>query len=120
MDRLFCVARGCGRPSALFCGDSQKLEAVFNQAYSLKAFLDPSNFKSYDELKKRMEKVLGITDSRGPARAVEQRREEEDDGDDLGNDEPVRAQPRQATRSAPVADDEEDEMDFFKRIAEGK
>jgi hypothetical protein len=36
------------------------MEAVWKKCHSLKAFLDPSNFKSYDELKARLNKVLGV------------------------------------------------------------
>src|SRR5574343_88768 len=38
--------------------DDAKLEAIWKQEHSLKQFLEPSNFKSYEELKKRLELVL--------------------------------------------------------------
>ena len=46
--------------SALSSDDS-KLESIYNNLYSLKAFLDPKNYKSYDELKARLNKVLGTS-----------------------------------------------------------
>lgn len=49
-----------GPPSALFGGDLAKQEAVFNQLYRLDEFIDPKNFKTYDELKERLNKVLGL------------------------------------------------------------
>lgn len=39
--------------------DDKKLEEVYKKEYSLKEFLDPSNFKSYDELKNRYLAVVG-------------------------------------------------------------
>ena len=38
--------------------DDEALEALWNKEYSLTAFTDPSNFKSYDELEKRLNAVL--------------------------------------------------------------
>ena len=46
--------------SALYEGDESRLEEVYNNLYSLQDFLDPKNYKSYDELKSKMNKVLGI------------------------------------------------------------
>jgi len=40
--------------------DDAKLEALWNKEYSLKEFLDAKHFKSYDELKVRLNKVLGV------------------------------------------------------------
>lgn len=40
-------------------GDDKKLEALWNTQYDLSEFIKPSNFKSYDDLKKRMDRVLG-------------------------------------------------------------
>ncbi len=39
--------------------DDDKLEAIYNQEYSLKEFTDPSTFKSYEELNLRLTRVLG-------------------------------------------------------------
>ena len=45
--------------SALFDGDDEKLEELWKTQYALSEFTDPTTFKSYDELKKRMNEVLG-------------------------------------------------------------
>ena len=50
------------QPNALL-SDDDKLEKIWKSEYSLKEFLDPSNFKSYDELKKRFEAVIGVTEN---------------------------------------------------------
>ena len=45
--------------SAIFDGDDDKLEELWKSQYSLTEFTAPENFKSYDELKIRLETVLG-------------------------------------------------------------
>ena len=52
-------------PSALLNGDDTELEALWGKQYSLKEFTDNSNFKSYDELKKRLDVVLSGTTTVG-------------------------------------------------------
>ena len=43
--------------------EDDEIEAIWNKQHSLSAFLEKSNFKSYGELKARLDKVLGVTDS---------------------------------------------------------
>ena len=45
--------------SALYESDESKLEAVYNQLHNLNEFTDPKNYKSYDELKAKLMRVLG-------------------------------------------------------------
>ena len=40
--------------------DDDKLESIWKKEYSLKEFLAPDNFKSYDELKAKLDRVLGL------------------------------------------------------------
>jgi hypothetical protein len=40
--------------------DDDELEAIWNKEYSLKEILDPKNFKSYDDLKSKLDRVLGL------------------------------------------------------------
>lgn len=46
-------------PSELFNGDEAKLEAVYDKQYALGEWLDPANYKTYDQLKARLSLVLG-------------------------------------------------------------
>jgi len=46
-------------PSPLFGGDDSKIEELWKKEHSLKDCIDPSKFKKYDELKGRLDKVLG-------------------------------------------------------------
>jgi hypothetical protein len=45
-------------PSAI--GDDDRIKEIWEQEHKLMEFLDPKNFKSYDELKKNLERVLAI------------------------------------------------------------
>lgn len=47
-------------PGPLF-EDEDKMEQIWNKESSLKEILDPKNFKTYDELKARLDRVLGVT-----------------------------------------------------------
>ena len=57
--------------SELFKGDDKALEGIYKQEYPLKDFLDPKNYKSYAELKKKLIEVVGETALDGPATAEE-------------------------------------------------
>ena len=82
--------------------DDDALEAVWKKEYSLAELVAADKFKSYDELKKRLESVLKLT-SAAPARQVV---EEEEDVD--REPAPVAA--------APSADD--DALKYFQQLAE--
>ena len=47
-------------PAPLFDGDDDKLEALWKKEYSLKEFLEPKHFKSYEVFKAKLDKVLGF------------------------------------------------------------
>ena len=85
-------------PSALLDGDDAKLEALWKKQYSLKDFLDPKHFKSYDVLKAKLDKVLGL-DGAAPVSKVK-----------AENITPA------MTTLSPDLDDEE--LDYFKSLAE--
>lgn len=62
-------------PSKLNKSDKE-LEEILNKQYDLSEFTDPKSFKSYDELKAKLEKVLGNETSGRTAETVQ---EEKDD-----------------------------------------
>jgi len=88
-------------PSELFDGDDTQLEELWKKQYSLTAFTDPSNFKSYDELKQRLMDVVG---------------------DDIRSNDGTSAPTIQETsetlesKSESVAE-ETDALDYFERLA---
>jgi hypothetical protein len=68
-------------PSAI-SDDDTELEEIYNSMYNLSEFIAPSRFKSYDELKKRLDLVLGNTTATPPAREqAAAEKSYEDDGD---------------------------------------
>ena len=87
----------------------EELEAIYKKEYSLAEFLAPSNFKSYDELKTRLDTVLSGTVATKTAAAMV---DEEDE---------VPFKPDFKSEPAPVmatADAEEDDaMSYFEKLA---
>ena len=103
--------------------DDSELEKVWRSEYSLQEFVNPSTFKSYDELQSRLNVVLG----KGKPRVDRETLEDEDDFEI----------PTQSRSSRPVfnsvantvtrepalpkvaaAADEDDTLSYFARLAE--
>ena len=81
---------------------------VYEKLYSLQDFLKPENYKTYDELSMKLNKVLGIDAGHAPAAAP------------VMNEAPA-AQP--VNDPAPFADtedsssDEDDTLSYFAKLA---
>jgi hypothetical protein len=88
--------------------DDDDLEKIWKSEYALSEFLDEKNFKSYDELKTRLNKVLGI------------------DGGEVAVAKPnppatpkAESKPKATVESEkPWADDDEDDVSYFEKLAE--
>lgn len=104
-------------PSAVSEDDSD-IEAIWAKQHSLTQFLDPKHFKSYEELKKKLDMVLGNTGTPG-------KRAEEVDLDD----DQVLATPKVATNTTPKVaekappkdvdfDDDDESISYFAKLAE--
>jgi len=89
--------------SALLNGDDEKLEELWKKEYSLKDFTEKKNFKPYDQLKTRLDKVLGFDG------APIVKSKAEDSIATLKDDTSVLNKPLHA--------DDED-LDYFKSLAE--
>lgn len=99
-----------GEPKALFDNDKE-LEKVWKQEHSLKPFLDPSKYKSFAELSRKLNEVLELNVAA-----------------DIGDvDLPKKAEPpvqktapakSLPTKTVVVEDDEEEDLSFFKKLAE--
>ena len=60
--------------STALADDDDKLESIWKSQFKLNEFIDENNFKTYDELKARLNKVLGLdgdTYSQAPTRNTE-------------------------------------------------
>jgi hypothetical protein len=88
-------------PSVLGGFEDEDLEELWKKCNSLKEFVSPENFKSYDQLKTRLDTVLGT--KRTPV---------------VKNDESFESE---EVRSAPTStseDDEDDTLSYFQKLAE--
>jgi gp32 DNA binding protein like len=81
-------------PAAL-SDDDEKLEKIWKSEYSLKEFVDAKHFKSYDQLKDRLTLVLGLN-------GVTQ----------------ISSKAEDATLTSAPSLGDDDEMDYFKSLAE--
>ena len=104
--------------SALFESDDD-IEAVWNKQYSLTSFLDEKNFKSYDELKKKFEMVMGLN---GAAAAPTKRAEEIDLDEDDTNVRAFTPKAEKAPMKAPPKevdfDNDDESLSYFAKLAE--
>lgn len=94
------------KPAPLSDDDSE-LEEIYNQVYSLNDLLDRKNFKTYDELKAKFEKVISgnSTSSKKQYAEADERKEA-----------PVLKE-KSAPIQSVVDDDDDDDLSFFKNIA---
>ena len=96
-------------PKALYEGEEERLEVVYNQLYSLQDFLKPENYKTYDELKLKLNRVLGVDAGVSMDAPMESA--------------PVVEQPMAAAASEPMANtasddgDDEDTLSYFAKLA---
>ena len=96
----------------LFEGNDDKIEAVWKGQHALQQFVDPSNFKPYEELKKKFDEIIGNT-SGAVSNVTETVLEHAEKFGPAGgaNDIPI---------EQPVSTDEksDDAMSYFKKLAE--
>ena len=88
--------------------DDDALESVWKKENSLKEFIDADQFKSYDDLKKRLEYVLG---SKRPTSSIE-----EEDTDRGAAEELVTA--AVSTTPSSLNEDDDDALSYFAKLAE--
>lgn len=101
--------------------DDEKMETVWKQCYSLKEVIAPSNFKGYDELQAKLHKVLGLASSpRASSSTAEDEIDDEIDMSRLSSKPAAKeasAPKIKEISSAPVDDDEADDLEYFKNLA---
>ena len=99
--------------------DDDAMEAVWSKEYSLSELVAPDKFKSYDELKKRLDYVLG---NKGTPRYEDPETSDEDTsrGPVRELDEDLRTQLSNLSSSKSVSvdeDEDDDTMKYFERLA---
>jgi hypothetical protein len=93
--------------------DDGELESIWKREHSLKEIVDLKNFKSYEELKKRLDDVMGYT---GSAPAPRASAPVEEEAPWVETPKPVTTKQK---ASAPVVEEEEDEdLAMFRKLAE--
>ena len=96
--------------SGLYDGDESKLEAVYNQLHDLSEFTDPKNYKSYDELKAKLMRVLGEDSQLGaPTMQQEQTMNTPAPEPEYKVAEPITAEE--------MSSDDDDTMSYFAKLA---
>lgn len=96
-------------------GNDAKLEEVYNQLHSLAEIVDPSKFKSYDELEKRFN---AVTNSRPVASAPSLEEQEKDLDEMLNPQEDILAELETSyTKAKSSAASEEDDEDLQRFMA---
>lgn len=97
--------------------DDDEIEKIWNKQHSLVQFLEEKHFKSYDELKKKFEMVMGLN---GASTAAVK------PAADVDLDDVPTARVTQKAEKAPVKvpakevdfDDDEDSLSYFAKLAE--
>jgi hypothetical protein len=89
---------------ALFDND-EDMETVWRQEHSLQAFLDPSNFKSYDELNAKLHSVLGLNENGSVEPAAAR-----------ATAKPVEV-PTTTTTTTMSTEPDDDDLEFFRKLA---
>ena len=105
--------------SPLLEGEDAELESLWRTQHSLQEFVQPSEFKSYQELKVKLQSVLNGSSS-PKAEDMELAEEETPQQKFTPKFRAEEPKPvgRQQKPKAEVEEDEEDALDYFKRLAE--
>ena len=82
------------------------IKAIWEKQYPLKPFVDPSNFKTYDELKEKLNRVITGTQSTATVDSV-----------DLPPQTTTAVEMPKVSESAPVSDDD-DTLSYFSKLAD--
>ena len=99
--------------------DDEAMEAIWKKEYSLEDFVAPDQFKSYDDLKKRLDYVLGI---KGTTKFQDQESvQEEEEFRQQNRAESPSVVPsvneRRTVMSSTKTDDDDDTLSYFAALA---
>lgn len=104
-------------------GDDERVSELTNMLHDLDQFIDPKNFKSYEDLETKLNDFLGGSSTPSRKRQ-EQQKDEDKDEDDLtfleqaGKQEKKQEQtPSPKKPTAPSTDDDDDDLSFFSNLA---
>ena len=92
--------------------DDDALEGLWKKEHSLEEFTKPSNFKSYEDLSRRLQQVLRVQ----PTRLDEEVASEE--LEDLSEGRGTVSEPRASVTAKSIDSDEDDALSYFQKLAE--
>ena len=96
--------------------DDDAMEAIWKQEYSVAELVAPDQFKSYEDLKKRLDYVLGLTVA--PKRRDPEVEDEENTRGELEDLSEGRTPVDTTPSSVNSDEDEEDALSYFAKLAE--
>jgi hypothetical protein len=95
--------------------DENKLSGIYTQLHSLSGIIAPSEFKTYEELKEKLQRVLGSAGTTSTAESIAE------DLDEVPwsnvNTDTVAAEPVISSAESTPQVEEDDAMDYFKNLA---
>jgi hypothetical protein len=99
------------KTSALYDGNEGRLESLYGTLNTLKDFVDPKNYKSYDELKTKLNAVLGAASALPTAEKVVL--------EEHGDEPAIRSvkETSYATIDASVDEGDDDTISYFSKLA---
>jgi hypothetical protein len=104
--------------SPLLNGDDDELKEIYDKLYNITEFVNPDNFKSYEDLQTRLDKVLGNVS------AVSSRKKIDPELQDELNEEYEQAKSSKSFKpSSNTTDDEDDDeeadaLDYFQKLSQ--
>jgi len=101
-------------------GDEAMINSTFSQVHSLSEVISPDEFKSYDELKEKLDRVLGLSGAISGSTAESIAEDQEEVPWSNVNTESVASEPviASAESSSEQSSNGDDAMDYFKKLAE--
>jgi hypothetical protein len=103
-------------PAPLF-DDENQLNDINNSTHSLSEIIAPSEFKTYEELKEKLDRILGLTGGVSNSTAESVAEDQEEVPWANVNTESVADEPVIQSAEASVGESEDDAMDYFKKLA---
>ena len=103
-------------PAPLF-DDENQLNDINNSTHSLSEIIAPSEFKTYEELKEKLDRILGLTGGVSNSTAESVAEDQEEGPWANVNTESVADEPVIQSAEASVGESEDDAMDYFKKLA---
>ena len=94
-------------PSPLMDGNDQELEMLWKTQHKLQDFLLPENFKTYEDLQARLDKVLNVSQSNALTAAMTAE-------ESMGQPKPIAST---ESEYEDTSSSEEDSMSYFSKLA---